>query len=112
MLASAKFSSAAFNPDLLMLGMFVLNLSILAHHGCNSMADRYLLLFGGCRISFLSFWTILALDAPPVNLILGGGEAGCHRVVKIPALSDSDQYTGPEQVHKWIYPNQLTIRAN
>ena len=112
MLASAKFSSAAFNPDLLMVGMFVLNLSILAHHACNSKVDKYLMLFGGCRI-FLSFWTIFALASPlPVNLILGGGEAGCHRVVKIPALSDSDQYTGPEQVHKWIYPNQLTIRAN
>ena len=88
----------------------MLNLSILAHHVCNAKVDRYLMLFGGCNF-FSELLDYFYLGRPPVNLILGRGEAGCHRVVKIPA-SDSDQYTGPEQVHKWIYPNQLTIRAN
>ena len=63
MLASAKFSLAAFNPDLLMVGMFVLNLSILAYHRCNDKADRYHMLFGGCKF-FSELLDHFALAAP------------------------------------------------
>ena len=96
---------------------FALNLSILAHHRCNDKADRYHMLFGGCKFIF-ELLDHFCLGRPPVNLILGGGEAGCHRVVKIPA-SDSDQYTGPQGAGPQMdiseptdYPRQLTGRPS